>query len=472
MDTLRSLHRTIGGTLHGGANAGSAILGRVAIDSRRVERGGVFWGLAGAKHNGADFAAEAFCRGAAGAVVDRPIDVPAGRWTIRVDDALQALQRWAARLRGKFTGTMIAVTGSVGKTTTRQMIHTVLKTRLVGTASPNNYNNHLGLPLSMLSVEPWHDYAVLELGASAAGEIAKLAALCAPEIGVITQLGDAHLGGFGSHSAVAEAKAELLAALPPAGHAILCDAPMLRRLAGRCRAAITWVGRGGDCDVAAANVHWSRGRLGFAVDGQKFSVPVWGRHYLPSALCAVAVAERMGFELEETARALAGFVPPPQRCEVVQAHGATIINDTYNASPVAMQAALELLRDFETKGRRIVVCGDMAELGEESALIHARLGGDVVTRCGADLLIAVGRFAKDVVAGARAAGMPNGRSIGCELPEQTLPYLDEAIAPGDVVLVKGSRMLAMERVVEAIEQHGDGPGRQTRPPAATDGDRS
>lgn len=464
MNTLRSLQKTIGGVLHGGSpHDGSKILGRVVIDSRKVEPDDVFWGLVGAKHNGNEFAGEAFRRGAAGAVVGSPIDVPADRWAIRVDDTLEALHRWAARARRKFTSTVIAVTGSVGKSTARQMIHTVLQTRLTGTASPQNYNNHIGLPLSMLAVEPWHDYAVLEMGASGPGEIARLAELSAPEIGVITQVGDAHLGGFGSRSGVAEAKAELLTALPADGDAVLCDDPTLERLAERCPARVTWVGRRAECDVAASDVRWSHhGKLQFAVEGCQFSVPVWGRHHLSSTLAAIAVARLMGFELDEAARALAGFNPLPMRCEVLHSGGATIINDTYNASPMAMQAALELLRDFDTEGRRIVVCGDMAELGEESTVFHARLGSEVVTKCGADLLIACGRFAEDVVAGARAAGMPQSRSIRCGSPGETLPYLGEAIAPGDVVLVKGSRVMAMEQVVKAIE----------RRKANTDGDRN
>lgn len=455
MNTVRSLQKMIGGTLHSGgcgADTGSKIVGPVAIDSRQVQRGAVFWGLSGTNHDGADFAGEAFQRGAAGVVVSRPVDLPAGRWALQVPDTLEALQGWAATTRRKFAGTVIAVTGSVGKTTARQMIHTVLQSRLVGTASPRNYNNHIGLPLSMLAMEPWHDYAVLEIGASAPGEIARLARLCKPDIGVITQVGDAHLAGFGSRHGVAEAKAELLAALPPNGEAVLCDDPTLRRLAEQCPAPVTWFGRGADCDVAATDVRSSQGRLDFSVDGCEFSLPVWGRHHLSAALAAVAVARLMGLALEEAAQALAGFNPLPMRCEVLRTRGATIINDTYNASPVAMHAALELLRDFDTDGRRILVCGDMAELGEESTLLHARLGSEVVTQCGADLLIACGRFAENVVAGARAAGMPSNRSIPCSTPDETLPYLDRAIAPGDVVLVKGSRAMAMERVVAAMQE--------------------
>ena len=457
MNTLHDLQQTTGGVLYWPEGAardpGTIALGPVAVDSREVAPGSVFWGLTGPRHDGSDFAADAFARGAAGAVVSKPVDVPADRWALMVDDTQEALRQWATWKRRHFTGTVIAVTGSVGKTTTRQMIHTVLKSRLRGTASPRNYNNHVGVPLSMTQLEPDHDYAVLELGASRRGEIAALAELSAPKVGVITHVGDAHLGGFGSRHAIAETKAELLAVLPPDGHAVLGDDPWLRRMAQGCQAPITWVGHTDQCDLVATDVQSASGMLSFRVHDCGFSVPVWGRHHLTSALLAVAMGRIMGFDLAQIAAALAEFTSVPMRCEVMEVRGATIINDTYNSSPTAMQAALELLRDFDAPGRRVIVCGDMAELGGEARWLHHRLGNQIVTLCGADLLIACGQYAREVVAGARAAGMPRARAIPCRTPDETLPYLGQAILPGDVVLVKGARVMAMERVVEAMAQY-------------------
>lgn len=174
---------------------------------------------------------------------------------------------------------------------------------------------------------------------------------------------------------------------------------------------------------------------------------------MTSALLAVAVGRIFGIELEAAAQALKSFESVPMRCEVSEVRGATIINDAYNASPTSMQAALELLRDFDASGRRVVLLGDMAELGDDTAILHRRLGNQVVTVCGADMLIACGEYSGDIVAAARAAGMPQRQTIACRTPEETLPFLGQIILPGDVVLVKGSRVLAMERVVDALKQY-------------------
>ncbi len=451
---IGKLHEVIGGRWLSAPGAARQSLSggvhRIVTDSRHVEPKDVFWALSGPHFDGNDFVREALDRGATGAVVSRPIEAPADRWVLRVDDTLDALWKLAAWKRRQFHGELVAVTGSVGKTTTRQMIDTVLRAGLTGTCSPRNYNNRFGVPLSLLQIEPEHDYAVIELGASGRGEIAELARLCKPTIGVITQIGEAHLGGFGSRQVIAETKAELLDALPPEGKAVLGDDPWLRRLGQNTPAGVIRVGRGSDCHLTATDVQFHDGELSFSVDGHTFRVPVWGRHNLTAALAAVAVGQLLEFEPEVTARALGRFESVPLRCQVEGIRGATIINDTYNSSPTAMRAALELLREFDSEGRRIIVSGDMGELGEEAVRLHYRLGGEIVTVSGADLLIACGKYARHVVAGARAAGMPKNRAIPCDSPEETLPYLGQAILPGDLVLVKGTRTLAMERIVRAM----------------------
>jgi UDP-N-acetylmuramoyl-tripeptide--D-alanyl-D-alanine ligase len=321
----------------------------------------------------------------------------------------------------------------------------------------------------MLTIEPQHDYAVLELGASRAGEIAVLAELCAPKVGVITQIGDAHLGGFGNRQGVAEAKAELLSALPSSGHAVLADDSWLRGLSSRCAAPITWIGTGPQCDLRAVDIECPPGRLEFHVacgEGAeaaagsrltkrpvRFSIPVWGRHHISAALASVAVGRMLGFDLEIIAAALANYQAVPMRCEVTEIRGATIINDTYNSNPTAMRAALELLREFDAAGRRIVICGDMAELGPQSIARHWQLGKDIVQIGGAELLIACGRFARHITAGARSTGLDRARAVPCDTIEDAMPYVGQAVLPGDIVLVKGSRVMAMERIVEALKQY-------------------
>ena len=194
------------------------------------------------------------------------------------------------------------------------------------------------------------------------------------------------------------------------------------------------------------------GQLEFRVDGQGYMVPVWGRHHLTGALIAVAIGRSWGINPAEIADSLANFRSPAMRCEVSALGDASLINDAYNSNPTAMRAALELLRDFDNPGRRIVICGDMRELGEESVRLHRSLGNDVVQVCGADMLIACGDYATDVVAGARAAGMPHARSVACQLPEEAAAHASQVLSSGDVVLVKGSRAVALERCIQALQQ--------------------
>ncbi len=359
--TIGELHELLGGQLRYGAMppcAGEAtVIGPIVTDSRTIAQDEVFWGLAGPRFDGAHFADEALMRGALGVVVaGRRVQPWAGRWSLEVNDGLESLWRLAAWNRQRLSAPLVAVTGSVGKTTTRRMIDAVLASRLCGATSPKNYNNHIGVPLSLLGLERWHRYAVVELGATGSGEIRRLARLAQPQIGVVTQIAEAHLGLFGSKEAIADAKAELLAELPDDGCVVLNgDDPALRRMAESCRGSIRWFGRGSDVDVQARNIESRNGQLKFHVDGQRYDLAVWGRHHLTAALAAIAVGRLFDFESKEIAAALAGFTGVPMRCEVERTAGGTIINDCYNSSPTAMCAALELLRNRCT--RQANYCG-------------------------------------------------------------------------------------------------------------------
>jgi UDP-N-acetylmuramoyl-tripeptide--D-alanyl-D-alanine ligase len=460
--TLGDLHELLGGKLRLGAmppcNGDTTLVGPVVVDSREVESDEVFWGLVGSRFNGAHFAEEAFVRGAAGVVVSgRWVEPWAGRWALEVEDSQKSMWELAAWNRSRCTAPIVAVAGSVGKTTTRRMIDTVLGYRLSGAPSPKNCNNRVGVPLGLLGLEKWHQYGVVELSATRPGEIARVARLARPQVGVITNIAQACPVGFASAEAVALAHAELLAELPQGSTAILnADDPALERMASRWAGRVVRVGRGANCDLTAADIASADGRLRFRVDGQAFDIPVWGRHHITAALATIAVGREFGLDLQEIATALASFRSPAMRCEVTTAAGATIINDTYNSNPASIRAALELLREIDAPGRRIVVSGDYSDLGNATAAWHQRLGADIVNLCGADLLIACGRNSATVADAAIAAGMPADRASSCRRWEDALEQLSEAVLPGDAVLVKGARTLGMERIVE---------GFRSRPPA-------
>ncbi len=425
---------------------------RITTDSRRVEQGDLFWAIRGENHDGTNFADEAFARGAAGVLVaDRHIEPWAGCFTLQVPDTMLALWQLAAWHRNRFTGQVVGITGSVGKTTTREMISTALSSAGQVTRSPENFNNHIGVPLSLLRVQASDDFAVIELGASARGEIDGLTRLASPDVGVITCVADAHLGSFGDYDKVLEAKTELLTALSADNRvAVSGDDARLRRAAAASQAEAITFGRSPECDVFATDVRADNGHLRFRVDDTPFNIPVWGRHHLGAALATVAVTRLYGMNEQAVAQTLGQFQPAPMRCEVVQLGDITVINDAYNASPTAMRAALELMQDVQTSGRRVVICGDMMELGDRSAEFHGRLGREIVTKSGSDLLFCCGQYSKDVAHGAWEAGMPTDNVYAFADPLHAASHLLKVIQPADVLLVKGSRAMGMERILDTL----------------------
>lgn len=425
---------------------------RIVTDSRRVEQGDLFLAIRGPHHDGADYAQEAFARGAVGVLVaNRQVEPWAGAFSLQVPDTMLALWQLAAWHRNRFNGHLIGITGSVGKTTTREMISTALSATGQVTASPENFNNHIGVPLSLLRVDPTDDYAVIELGASARGEIDGLTRLADPDVGVITRVADAHLGTFGDWDKVLQAKTELLAALSPENCVAVCgDDARLRRAAEQSRAETVTFGRSAHCDIYPTEVGLDNGKLRFRVEETDFAIPVWGRHHLGAALAALAVTRIYGIPDAVVADALTNFQAAPMRCEVVRVGDLTVINDAYNASPTAMRAALELLNETETHGRRIVICGDMRELGEHSAELHTRLGREIVTKSGSDLLLCCGQFASHVADGAKQAGMPANSIHTHSGATEAASQLVDLVEPADLLLIKGSRTMGMERILESL----------------------
>jgi UDP-N-acetylmuramoyl-tripeptide--D-alanyl-D-alanine ligase len=447
-----SFHELIAAT--GGTPVGLGDLderfGRIETDSRRVQAGDLFWALAGPRHDGHTFVNQAFDNGASAAVVEADKTHNCQFPRVEVEDSLLALWNLADWYRQQFEALVIGVTGSVGKTTTRRMIASVLSTRFSGIESPHNYNNEYGVPLSLFRLEAAHEFAVIELAAGRTGDIAGLAALAHPEVGVVTAVGPAHLDQFGSVENIVRTKGELLDALPETGFAVLNgDDRQVRQMASRTDCPVILVGEREHNDIRAHNVAAENGWLRFQLDRTEFRVPAAGRHHLTAALIAVAIGRQVDMTDEEIAQGLRKFEPAPGRCRPMPVGPWTVIDDTYNANPLSMSAACRTLREWETPGKRILVAGDMLALGEWSRDFH-RLFGEEVVRSRIDRLIAVGSRAATVAGSARKYGMDAGCLGACRDHDTALLLLDCWLEPGDIVLVKGSRAMRMEGIVEGL----------------------
>jgi UDP-N-acetylmuramoyl-tripeptide--D-alanyl-D-alanine ligase len=435
-----------------GLTGDDLVVTRISIDSRTLQRGDVFWALRGTKHDGHDFVNEAIRRGAVACVVERNCGQQLTGPRVIVDDTRRALgdfARWYRHGRGAL---IIGVTGSVGKTTTREMIHAVLSAEHKGRQSLKNYNNEVGLPLSLLALAERDEFAVYEMGAARIGDIRELCEIAGPEVGVITRIGKAHLETFGSVENVYQAKGELLEALPKHGFAVVCgDDPVMQSLAARAACPVIFVGEQEGNDVQATNVAFQAGRLQFTVERTTYELSVPARHYLTAALCALAVAREVGMQPAAIAEGFSRFVGQPGRCTVEQTETCTIIDDTYNANPLSMQAACLTLSTWPSAGQKLLVVGDMLELGDETKSSHQELGASVASGA-VDRLLAFGENAGHVSWGALHAGMRPHVVAECRELDALLAVLDCWLEPGDVVLVKGSRGMRMERVVHWLKQ--------------------
>lgn len=443
---------------------------RIRTDSRDVSANSVFWALRGDTHNGHDFvpsvASLATCcvvgrrwLRKSGETITTPIVV--------VDDTLKALGQLAAWNRQRGPVQVVGVTGSFGKTTTREMIHTVLSARFSSHRSPRNYNNHFGVPLTLLGINPQTEVAVVELGASGRGEIAHLCEIATPDVGVITGIGHAHAADFGGPEHVATAKGELAAALPGRGVLFLWgDDPKADELAARASCRVIRTGIGPHNDLRADSVIQNGELLEVTVEQTMLRVPVLGRHFARSILLAAAVGREFGIPLNEIADALVEFRPVKGRGTVEQIGTRTVIDDSYNASPEAMQAAIALLGGLETGGQRILITGDMLALGDLSAISHEEAGVSAAA-AGIDHVLSVGDFARDIVRGARDAGVDILRAQAFESHTELTAHLQKILSPNDVLLVKGSRATQMETVITWLREHAHTalPSRQSPQPA-------
>jgi UDP-N-acetylmuramoyl-tripeptide--D-alanyl-D-alanine ligase len=441
------------------------------IDSRQAAPGSLFVAFPGERVDGHAYVSDAFQRGAIAALVEKPVadyplvdarqpvatadfDQPV---CILVENTMAALQRIAAAWRAQLNPRVIGITGSVGKTTSKELVHAVLAQRGPTLKAEGSYNNEIGLPLTLLKLRPEHQYAVLEMGMYAQGEIALLCELARPQVGVLTIIGPVHLERLGSIEAIAAAKQELVDALPaaPEGVAILNrDDARVMAMAAHTQARIFSYGLDETADL------WADNLVSMGLDGIRFSlhhgdqtlrnisVPLLGRHSVHTALRATAVGLVEGLSWEEIIIGLQGMNSQLRLVAAPGPQGSVIIDDTYNSSSESAIAALNLLQDLD--GRRIAVLGDMLELGSFTDAAHQLVGRRV--RAVADKLVAVGDLGRLIGESALQAGMPPHDVIFAEDALTAAPLVEKLIAPGDMILVKGSRGARLDKLVAALSR--------------------
>lgn len=436
-------------------------LSSVVVDSRQVAPGALFVALKGQKHDGHDFVFDAFVKGARAALVERiPNGSPAPVTTrplpmIQVENSLAALQELARYWRQRLGLTVVGVTGSVGKTTTKEVLAGLLEHRYQVLRTEGNLNTEIGIPLTLLKATPQHQVVVLEMGMYSQGEVRALARIAKPDVGVVTNVGPTHLERLGSIERIADAKAELVEELPKRGLAVLNhDDERVRAMSTRTPAEVVFYGLDPMADLWADSVQ-SRGLQGIEFDlrrGEKWvhvRMPLLGLHSVHAALAAAAVGHHLGMPLEEIAAGLHEVSTSLRLIVAAGINGSTIVDDSYNASPASTLAALNLLAELE--GRRVAVLGDMLELGSYLEEGHQRVGrraADV-----ADVLIAVGPLGALVGLEALASGKNEDSVFLAATNEDAVQHLKRILRPGDCVLVKGSRGMRMEEIVEAVRCH-------------------
>jgi UDP-N-acetylmuramoyl-tripeptide--D-alanyl-D-alanine ligase len=446
----------------GGSSApgSDGIIDNIVIDSREAAPGSLFVAFAGENVDGHDFVADSFSRGAVAALVEREVAAPRDGVVIRVDSTEKALQRLAAWQRDKFPDLQVlAITGSSGKTTTKELVARVLGQEYNVLKSRGNKNNEIGLPLTMFEIREEHQWAVLEMGMAAPGEIRQLCAISRPGIGVLTNIGEAHILHLGTQEAIMRAKFELAENLqPPAVMILNGDDPWQRRRAQEGLPGVervVWYGieQG---DVTAANIvsdiHGNRFDLSWQGGQVRVNLPLPGSHNVSNALAAFAVGLELGIAPESIVRALNAAKGEKRRLHAFGIRGFTVIDDSYNANPDSTSRALELLGNYPANRRKVAFLGSMLELGEVARERHELIGA-VAVENNVRLLVAVGENAQDIRRGAIAAGMDSRAIVTWPDSEAALASL-ELLRPGDVVLIKGSLGVKMDRIVQELKDGG------------------
>jgi UDP-N-acetylmuramoyl-tripeptide--D-alanyl-D-alanine ligase len=427
----------------------------VAVDSRAAAPGSLFFAMQGEREDGHDYVRAAFASGAAAAVVARE-DVATAGPSVVVPETGVALLALATAERDRFAGRVVGITGSTGKTSTKDLLAAALGVRHRVSASRASFNNQVGVPLTVLGMDPRTEVLVAEIGASGIGEIRLMCGVARPDVAVVTNVGLAHVGRFGSRENIVRAKAELVEELPADGLAVLnADDPVVRGYAARTDAPSVLYGTAPDADVRAEDVEVDRDALAsftavVGSDRERVELGVPGEHMVHNALAAVAVATRFEVTLPEVAAALKDARVSAWRMETfTSADGLKVVNDAYNANPTSMAAALKAARWIAGDGRCVAVLGHMAELGQAAMEEHEKVG-ELVARLGIDHLVVVGEEARHIARGALREGVEPSAVVVVDTPEQALEQVRQVTSAGDVVLVKGSRVAGLERLAEAL----------------------
>jgi UDP-N-acetylmuramoyl-tripeptide--D-alanyl-D-alanine ligase len=451
--TLEEIAGHVEGRLYGPATAG---VRGYSIDSRTLKRGELFFAIKGPRFDGHEFVAQAAQRGAAGVVVSDAVPSIDGLARIEVASTLVAIQKLARAVRRLWGRPIIAVTGSVGKTTTKEMIAAVLGRRFTVFRSVGNLNNEYGLPLCLLRIEKYHELAVLEMGMSAAGEIATLASIAEPNEGIVTNVNPVHMEFFESIDDIARAKAELLDGLVGDRRAYLnYDDSRVRSMARRFDGDIVTYGIRSAAAFRVIQIeNLGLEGTGFTVrHGRRrvnFVLPLLGDHNVSNATAAISVALTHGLSWDDARLAVEGMAPERMRGEVIPFRdGFAVIDDSYNSNPRALTEMIRLLGKMVGFGRKILVAGEMLELGETSGESHAACGREAV-KAGIDLIVGVSGDAKELIAGAAAAGADQSRLRFVRDAVDAGDYLVQTVKKDDLVLLKGSRRVRLEQVLDSL----------------------
>lgn len=450
--TLTDLAAAAGGRLVA-LRGGEREVKGLSIDTRTLKQGELFVAVAGTRFDGHDFLAQAVARGAVAAIVHKDVLAPPGLDVVKVADTTRALGDLARHIRMTVGLPVVAITGSTGKTTTKDMTASLLEARGPVLRTEANLNNRYGVPLTLFRLQPEHKAAVLEMGMSAAGELSGLTRIARPDVAVITNVAPVHLEFFDSVDAIARAKAEILEGLRPFGAAVLSwDDERTRRIGQDHKGDVVWFGRDRVCDVSAENlrgtVHGMRFDLRVETKRHDVFLPLPGPHFVQNFLAAAAAAHRLGVSAEQIAGRAAELKAASRRGQVLRLEqGITLLDDSYNSNPVAVAAAVTAL-GMAAQGRRVAFLGDMLELGKQAGRLHEETGEKVAGLL--DVVVGVGPQSASLIKGAGKAGLRKEALFWFADAAAAAAAAPEILRPGDAVLVKGSRGVRMEQIAEAL----------------------